>query len=297
MLSRGSALGIATAYREVFTPGTGFYNPVRFGRYSLHDFLFERDYPAWVYDKAKNLFEPREAQDWIMHLQTGRSVKLALPDATDEEREQVGRQVLHRLAQDILNLYNGGSLDPGLQHHFARRFNELLCRLKFDGYTYKFPHLLAPESDILDTREEAGVLETLYTELKLAKWEVAGHCLKQSEEHWRAGKWDDCISNARRFLECVLQEVAAAHSLHAKGTALPAKTYERPVEVRDHLEREGLLEAKEKKALAEVYGLLSNTGSHPYIAQQDQARLLRQQALILSQFVMLRYQGYLAANP
>ena len=66
--------------------------------------------------------------------------------------------------------------------------------------------------------------------------------------------------------------------------------------VRDYLEREGLLETKEKKELAEVYGLLSNVGSHPYIAGKDQARLLRQQALLLSQFVMLRYQGYLRAH-
>ena len=39
------------------------------------------------------------------------------------------------------------------------------------------------------------------------------------------------------------------------------------------------------------------TGSHPYIAQQDQARLLRQLALVLSQFILLRYQGYLNQKP
>jgi hypothetical protein len=65
------------------------------------------------------------------------------------------------------------------------------------------------------------------------------------------------------------------------------------VEVRDYLERENLLEAKEKKALAEVYGLLSNTGGHPYIAEKDQARLMRHLALTFTQFILLRLQGSL----
>lgn len=45
--------------------------------------------------------------------------------------------------------------------------------------------------------------------------------------------------------------------------------------MRDYLEQEALLERKEKDALAQVYGLLSETGAHPYIAKSDQARLLR----------------------
>jgi hypothetical protein len=46
-----------------------------------------------------------------------------------------------------------------------------------------------------------------------------------------------------------------------------------------------------KEALAKVYGLLSHTGGHPYMAQNDQARLLRHLALTFSQFAMLRLRG------
>ena len=63
--------------------------------------------------------------------------------------------------------------------------------------------------------------------------------------------------------------------------------------MRNYLEEEGLLETKEKEAVAKIYGLLSNTGGHPYMASNDQARLLRQLALTLSHFVMLRFDGYL----
>ena len=94
-------------------------------------------------------------------------------------------------------------------------------------------------------------------------------------------------------LETILQEVATAHSVHVKGSTLPAGTYTRPVTGRDYLEQEGLVERKEKATIAQVYGLLSETGGHPYMARNDQARLLRHLALAFSQFVMLRLQGSL----
>jgi hypothetical protein len=93
-----------------------------------------------------------------------------------------------------------------------------------------------------------------------------------------------------------LQEVAARHSLKFEGIALPERTFSRPVAVRDYLEEKKLLEKKEKEALSAVYGLLSETGSHPYMAQSDQARLLRHLSLTFAQFVMLRLQGRLASK-
>jgi hypothetical protein len=296
MLSQSSALAIAKTYSAVFTDRSGWGND-NFRREALHDILFERGFPAWVYGKAKSLFTPREAEEWILHFHTGQSAYPAMKDATGEERQAAGQLILRQLAEAILNLYHDGSAGSELTIRFAPIFGTLLRRLQFDGYTYRFPRLLAPESDVLDTHEETGVLNDLYNRLALAQQDVARHCLKLSEEHWLNGRWDDCIGNARKFLEAVLREVAAAHSLRKMGTALPEKTYASPELVRQYLRAEGLLELKEQEAVRVVYGLLSNTGNHPYIAGQDQARLLRQQALIFAQFIMLRYQGYLAANP
>ena len=100
------------------------------------------------------------------------------------------------------------------------------------------------------------------------------HHLRLSEDHYRAGRWDDSISNSRKVLEAVLQQVAVAHS-SLGSSGLKADTLERPVRVRDYLESAGLLDKKEKEAIASTYALLSDTGGHPHIAQQDQARLMR----------------------
>jgi hypothetical protein len=220
-----------------------------------------------------------------------------MPGASDEEGKRVGREILHKLAQDILNLFNDRSKEWPSRYRYEQQFQALADRLKLDGYTYQFPRLLAPESDILDTHEARGVLHDLYTRLGLANQDVALHCLELSEQHWLDGKWDDCIGNARRFLEAALREVAAAHSLKQHKTALPDKTYKKAELVRQYLRSEGLLGLNEEEAIRVVYGVLSNAGNHPYIAQNDQARLLRQAALIFAQFVMLRFQGFLAKNP
>jgi hypothetical protein len=171
---------------------------------------------------------------------------------------------------------------------YERPDQTLIKNLELDGYGFRDGRLIPPESDVLGTDEEGGILATLFNDLGLANWPTAKHCLDLSEEHWLGKKWDDCVSNARRFMESVLQESAAAYSTRLKGVELAKSTYESPAAVRNYLESEGLLEAREKRAIAEVYGLLSNTGSHPNIAKKDQARLLRQVALIFSQFVMLR---------
>ena len=71
---------------------------------------------------------------------------------------------------------------------------------------------------------------------------------------------------------------------HRKGVKVPA------LEGRD-LGLGGKKETEEKEAIAKIYGFLSETGGHPYIANQDQARLMRHLALTFSQFVLLRLEG------
>jgi hypothetical protein len=94
----------------------------------------------------------------------------------------------------------------------------------------------------------------------------------------------------------VLQEVAATHAEKSDTGSLDKSVKEWPARVRDYLEKVGLLETKEKEALATAYGLMSHTGNHPYMAANDQARLLRHLALTFSQFVMLRLRGNLGAS-
>jgi hypothetical protein len=132
--------------------------------------------------------------------------------------------------------------------------------------------------------------------LNLGNRDIAFRDLQLSDEHYMNARWEDSIANSRKFLECVMAQVAAGHSRAICKVDLAEKTLEKPLEVRDYLEKQGMLDAKEKEAFAKVYGLLSHTGSHPNMAAKDQARLLRQLSLTLAQFVMLRLQGALKSE-
>lgn len=199
------------------------------------------------------------------------------------------------LTTDILNKSNEDSKteSDGIQTSIRSKIIELVKSLELDGYIYNNSRLLIPESDVLDIKEEKGVLENLFNLLGLQNKETIFHHLSLSEEHYINSKWDDSISNSRKFLEGVLQEVAAKHSANVKKIDITDSIYSKPVRVREYLEKERLMESKEVGTLASVYGLLSETGGHPYMAQNDQARLLRHLSLTFAQFVMLRLQGNL----
>ena len=269
MLSRRTALALGQVYRNLF------YREVAYGEWGADQEallkFYAHDYDPAFYDQVQHLKRPEHIELWIMLMQTGQSLARMLPGFTTEQLMNRGQEYLRKLAEDCLRCVNGDArfADEFLEN---RQFTEtvgkdaiaLLRSLKFDGYYFKDGHLLAPESDVFDTREVADVLETLYAELRLARKDVAVHHLKLSEEHWQSGKWDDCIGNARKFLECVLQEIAASHSFQYKNAELPKQIRESPGKVRDYLEKEGLLDTKEKQVLREDYGFFSEKGGHPY---------------------------------
>jgi len=303
MISRETTRILAEIYQRIFRKsfksGTSSYNQRTYyivDTDALYDFVYDHVYSTWFCNKArkaKSTYSTRPLKDFIMKLHTGEAQIDATPTWSWNERQRLGQRYLADLAEDILNYWHSDNCNQYAKEDTSENIQILLRRLKLDGYVYQGSPLLAPEDDKLDTHEEAGLLESLFQSLNLDNRETASHHLKLTEEHYLAQRWDDAISNSRKFLECVLQEVASAHSNRCKNTKLSSEDYQSPYKIRDYLEHEGLLERKEKEAVAKVYGFLSHTGSHPYMAQKDQARLLRHLALTFSQFVMLRFRGVL----
>jgi hypothetical protein len=302
MISRKTTKAIAEAFERCFS-----YSKHVSGRYGsrsrlhafvsadeLYDFLFVNDYSPWFCNLAKTLSGggKRSVLEMVMRLHTGETVAQSTPEWTWEKRQQLGERYLKDLAEDIV-IHWQNETDQNLKDRYKDQIDVVVKSLELDGFIFRDGQLLVPEAEVVNTREEHGVLQTLYLSLGLENQAVASHHLELSEEHYTSGKWDDSISNSRKFLECVLSEIVASHSLRTKGVRPSTSLLERPSEVRDYLENENLLETKEKEALAKVYSLLSHTGSHPYMAQNDQARLLRHLSLTFTQFAMLRFEGLL----
>lgn len=314
MISRSTARILGEAFAHVFTQH--YSHSVSVDVVKLYDFLFDHNYQAWFCNLAKSIkndwIGTRPLKEFIMRLHTGETAASATSGWSWQQRERLGHEYLENLATDMVSYLsqNCGSPVPtvptlltGFNYYGepekrknAEVLGQLTRALELDGYGIQQGKLLRPEEDALDARESAGVLESMFAELGLQNQETSLHHLKLSEDHYLAQLWDDCISNARKFLELTLSEVAAQHSQQCLGVKLSDSAYKSPRGVRDYLADKGLLEGKEKDALAKVYGLLSETGAHPYMARNDQARLLRHLALTFAQFVMLRLRGALAGK-
>lgn len=309
MLSRRTTLHLLALLRQYFIRVTGDPTNRVFHGEKFYHFLFENDYPAWFMNLQQFTTDGRTFENFFLKVHTGESLFPGTPNWPERQREQLGNRFLVDLSEDMLQ-YDDRILAENAKKEAAKKNaalmeqlttaleietktprEGLISSLELDGYLYRDGKLYFTEAAVLDVQEEQGFLEKLVKDAGLADQATIKHHLKLSAEHYETGKWDDSISNSRKVLEAVLEQSAAVHSLSLLGK--PLKPDMQPREVRDYLQTAGLVEEREKKAISEIYGLLSNTGGHPYMAEKDQARLMRHLALTLTQFVLLRLQGSL----
>jgi hypothetical protein len=175
MISRRTARVLAEVYASQFTyrkrsRGYGSdYDAIWHDQ--LYDFLFDLDYSAWFCNATKHIpSNARKFKEFFMQLHTGETLTSVTQSWSWEQRERLGQEYLRNLGRDFLNadfkaLYG----DPELKEIKQA----LLKSYELDGYEFKDSRLLAPETDLLDAKEEAGVLISLYEKLSLANFE--GH--------------------------------------------------------------------------------------------------------------------------
>lgn len=272
----------------------------------VYDWLYERDFDAPFCNAASHAAHngTRPFEQFVLRLHTGETIA-KLRVGLNVSLELEGQAYIRKLSEEILReadekpALSGAlaSLEASMKNEKRKRAEPLARSLELDGYVFRGDRLLHVESAILDVEKQHSALVDLARILPLGKLEVIEHHLELSETHYAAARWDDAIGNARKFLECCLQESAALWSTRILRRPLEGHVYESASEVRQFLLRQGLLSEVEFNTIRVTWGLLSATGNHPHIAANDQARMLRQVALIYSEFVMLRLKGAIAARP
>jgi hypothetical protein len=296
MISRQTSVAISDSYVDRFSSAStnsfgSTREKVHYDR--LYDFLYESEYEAWFCNLAQKHYRIRDLKEFFLKIHTGESMSSATKDWSWNDRQKLGQRLLRDLAEDMLIWYETFRSTEWLWKQYAPKAGELTRRLELDGYIFREGKLLPPQSDVLDVEQERSILETLYQASGLERSSEAFQYLTLAEEHFMAGRWSDSISNARKFFELTAKEGARALGART-GRLLDESSLTRPIAVRQYLEQQGLLEKKERESIDKVYGLLSETGAHPYMAESDQARLLRQLSLTLSQFLLLRLRDALS---
>jgi hypothetical protein len=276
-------------------------------RDAVYDFCFENGFDAHFCNTARERARTgvRPFVDFVMQLHTGEAVAHVRPGDPAIASEAQGQHYLRHLAEALLceeedskREARGNDLSAVMARARSNRklADPLLRSLELDGYVFRERRLLHVESAIVDVDRQHNALEQLASDLELGKLDILKTCLSLSEEHYAAGRWRDCINNSRLFLELCLQECAAVWSARHLRTPIAEDIYSKPVKVRFFLVDQKLLSDSEGKTIAETYSLLSETGSHPNMAESDHARLLRQVALLYSEFAMLRAKGALSLS-
>lgn len=308
MISRKSTKLLAELYEYEFTETT----TIKLSDFS--DFLYERDYSPEFMQTAKQALRTLvRPVDFIKQIHTGESLNQMTINWNSTDKIELGQNLLKKLAEDIINIYedkkpNIITILPGekndtsletikmLNKRIIKPFTmigSLKKQLELDGYIYRDGVLYFSESSVIKEKEEQSYLQLLINSLPLNNKIIILNHLDLSEEHYLNGKWGDSISNSRNFLEAILDNVA--QYIHTKKH-LVTKTPDRAVKVRDFLEEQGFINAKEKEAIYRMYGLVSETGAHPNMAEQDEARLMRHLCLTFSQYILLTFETYLKNN-
>ncbi len=294
MITRKSAMAIAEAYYQKYTYYSSSSPLSRSKVYKepLYDFLYINEFDSWLLNAIKSLHskDTRNLKDFFLQIHTGESLTNATPRWDWEQRKELGQRILKELSEVLIT---ERLTNPEFELYgdtTTKAVDSMIRHLEIDGYIYHNGVLLLPEASVVDEEEEETLLITLFKEITLEDKKILQHHLDLSGSHYNEERWDDSIANSRKVLEFVLKSAAIRYSA-LDSSQSKKMDFDRPVRVRDYLEKESILEQKEKNAIAQIYGLLSNTGGHPYIAQKDQARLLRHYSLTTCQFVLLRLRG------
>ena len=261
----------------------------------LYDFLFVNNFDTWLLNLFKqiNSSKERDFKEFILRLHTGESIAQATLDWSWQDREMLGQRILKDLAETLIRERLNNPDFFGSKQYQIDAVDNMRRTLELDGYVFRDGILWVPEESVVDTVEEQGLLENLMATMSLPNIPLIKHHLELSVSNFQESKWDDSISNSRKVLESVLSQTAERLGAYYESDSLSPDDLNWASRVRDYLERKNILDKKEKETISKVYSLLSELGGHPYIADRDQARLMRHLALTFSQFVLLRLDGKL----
>ena len=118
---------------------------------------------------------------------------------------------------------------------------------------------------------------------------VLSHHLDEHDRLYREGHYGSSASEARNFVEQLLQDLAKSTAAQAGES----KSLSRPVEVRKYLECKKFFDKDERKRLVNgVYGYLSNTGSHPGVTDVTVGRMARVIFLSFAVYTLEKWQSW-----
>jgi hypothetical protein len=168
--------------------------------------------------------------------------------------------------------------------------DEVIASLREDGFDFIGGKVIPAEIKAVDLKTEDAYLIALIRTIALPNMEEIQHHHDESEKAFADGRWGSASSEARNSLIATLRglrEVATT-----RGQIPPYKQPGKDGPLIEDFRAIGLFTDAEKNAVMHVWVLLSHSGPHVGIKEQDTARLSRLLAIGMTEWIALKFEGW-----
>ena len=264
MISRKTTLYVANIIIDKFTyekynrrtSGGGYYSHI-VAQEKLRDFLYESGVDGWSIDKIHIIYSDIDKlKSYILNMETGRFYNL-------EKYTQFRKMGQNDIKAIIIGLFEH-------QNELDINLNKLENLLRVDGYIYNNGNLYEVNTDV---EEKIELIKIKYKYFNFDQELEFNTFYNNMNEHFTNSKWEDSIHNGRKLYEMILLKVAKCYSNIIGDNKIHGN--EKQVQIREYLENKEFFSEDEINIIRYYYKYISNIGSHPKLALQEQADFCR----------------------
>jgi hypothetical protein len=168
--------------------------------------------------------------------------------------------------------------------------NEVLSSLREDGFDFIAGKVVPAEVKAVDLRREDDYLIVLIRQITPDNLGEIQHHHDESDKAFANQGWGAASSEARNFFVAVLRGLRELATM--RGRIAPYKQPGKDGPLIDDFKTIGLFTEEEKNAVMHVWVLLSHSGPHVGIKEQDSARLSRLLAIGMTEWVALKFNAW-----
>jgi len=205
--------------------------------------------------------------------------------APNEEDQRIGQEMLALMIQVVIP--EAESFAPHVEQHPKVLSDELIASLKEDGFDFIGGKVVSAGIKAVDLVKEDEYIIGLIRSIKPANMDEIQHHHDESDKASANGGWGAASSEARNFLVGTLRGLRDVATLRGK-----VPTYKQPEKdgpLIEDFKSVGLFTEEEKNAVMHVWVLLSHSGPHVGIKEEDSARLSRLLAIGMTEWIALKF--------
>jgi len=205
--------------------------------------------------------------------------------APNQEDQWSGQQILAVMIQVVIPYAE--SIPAGVEDHPKAFTDEVIASLREDGLDFIGGRVVASGTKAVDLEREDEYLIALVRSIKPARMDEIQYHHDESDKAFANGGWGSASSEARNFLVATLRALREVAT--ARGGIPPYKQPGKDGPLIEDFKRIGFFTEAEMNAVMHVWVLLSHSGPHVGVKEQDSARLSRLLATGMTEWIALKF--------